>query len=199
LQAMGCAAVLTQAPRYCANVATALGCHMGLTGTPHTQVLLPVPGRSSANGTPPGRTPTPSAEADLIHFLIITSPQPPLLIRPERRIASVCNLRFRFWPKAVGALLAGDGLRSSPQPRHLGIARNIATALGCDMGLTGTPHTQVLLPVPGRSSANGTPPGRTPTPPAEADLIPLLIITSLQPLLLIRTERRIASVRNLRF
>jgi len=73
----------TQASRYCANVATALGCHMGLTGTPHTQVLLPVPSRSSAS-----RTPTPSAEADLIHFLIITSLQPPLLIRPERRIAS---------------------------------------------------------------------------------------------------------------
>ena len=64
-----------------------------------------------------------------------------------RRAFTVC-----FCPKGVGALLAGDGLRSSPEP---------ATSVATD-----TPRAQVLLPVPGRSSAS-----RTPTPSAEAGFI----------------------------
>ena len=133
MQAMGCAAVLKPVT----SVAT---------DTPRAQVLLPVPGRSSAS-----RTPTPSAEAGLISPTAVTggcfvvgsvaglNAGPVGAADPREAAIAVCQVyriaaslgvgssyKVReaftvcFCPKGVGALLAGDGLRSSPETSHLG-------------------------------------------------------------------------------
>ena len=68
------------------------------------------------------------------------------LLRAAPRIKSSARWEtLRFCPEGVGVRLADDGLRSSPETRHLGTSV--------------IPRTQVLLPVPGRSPASKAPTG----------------------------------------
>jgi hypothetical protein len=76
----------------------------------------------------------------------IMQPRIALLIPPKS-----CNpgSRFRFWPKAVGARLAGDLPRTGSEISQLGEAEK--------------PRAMHLLPVPGRS-----PTSRLPRPPGRS-------------------------------
>jgi len=77
------------------------GSYLGRSGKPHAQVLLPVPGRSSASWTP-------TAFGQNQKQFVTTE------IRPESN--AICAApRYRFCPQGVGALLAGDGLGTSPK------------------------------------------------------------------------------------
>jgi len=72
-----------------------------ISDKPNAQVLLPVPGRSSASWTP-------TASGQIHKQFVATG------MRPESN-AFCAAPRYRFCPQGVGAMLAGDGLGTSPK------------------------------------------------------------------------------------